>query len=298
MIRWLPFLTMASFALAQTPEERAIGYLVREVPRWSAEKGCFSCHNNGDGARALFTAMRMKYKVPGESLADSTRWLLDPAEWDQIKNGSGSSDKVLARAQFTATLAEAVAAGVVSDRRVLLYAADALAALQDPSGAWRQPIEEQAGAPATWGSYLLTYMARGSLEAVDTRRFGTQIRKANVWLAAQQPSYVLDIAARMLALPETRKDSLALLLSAQTSDGGWGPRRNAPAEVFDTAVAVLALRGVAGGEVAIARGRAYLLRTQEPEGDWPETTRPTGAQSYAEHISTAAWALQALMATK
>jgi hypothetical protein len=102
----------------------------------------------------------------------------------------------------------------------------------------------------------------------------------------------------MMAVPETRRDSLAALLAAQTSDGGWGPRRNAPAEVFDTAVAVLALREVPGGDAATARGRAFLLRMQQPAGDWPETTRPSSAQSYAEHISTAAWALLALLATR
>ena len=29
---------------------RAVRYLTREVPRWHAEEGCFSCHNNGDAA--------------------------------------------------------------------------------------------------------------------------------------------------------------------------------------------------------------------------------------------------------
>src|SRR4051794_38197216 len=41
-----------------TPEARAIHYLAREVPAWNREHHCFSCHNNGDAARALYAATR------------------------------------------------------------------------------------------------------------------------------------------------------------------------------------------------------------------------------------------------
>jgi len=37
---------------------------------------------------------------------------------------------------------------------------------------------------------------------------------------------------------------------------------------------------------------------QQPAGGWPETTRPSGGVSYAEHISTTAWALYALLETQ
>ena len=48
----------------------------------------------------------------------------------------------------------------------------------------------------------------------------------------------------------------------------------------------------------IARGRSFLLAQQQPGGGWPETTRPPGAQSYAQHISTSAWATLALILTR
>ncbi|MFN0122677.1 MAG: hypothetical protein ACKV2V_19440, partial [Blastocatellia bacterium] len=35
---------------------RAVAFLAREVPAWPARNSCFSCHNNGDAARALYVA--------------------------------------------------------------------------------------------------------------------------------------------------------------------------------------------------------------------------------------------------
>jgi hypothetical protein len=66
-------------------------------------------------------------------------------------------------------------------------------------------------------------------------------------------------------------------------------------ESFDTAVVLLALRKL--NKLATARGRAFLIASQRPDGGWPETTRPPGGQSYAQHISTSAWATLALLLT-
>ena len=75
---------------------------------------------------------------------------------------------------------------------------------------------------------------------------------------------------------------------------------HAPPEAFDTAVVLLALASVDRAEVrpAIERGRAYLVGTQLEAGGWPETTRPAGGQSYAQHISTSGWATLALMISR
>ncbi|MDQ3441078.1 MAG: hypothetical protein M3478_12095, partial [Planctomycetota bacterium] len=52
------FATIAISAQDRAPadEARAVGFLVREVPKWKTENDCYSCHNNGDAARALILA--------------------------------------------------------------------------------------------------------------------------------------------------------------------------------------------------------------------------------------------------
>lgn len=271
---------------------RAVDYLVREVPRWSKENGCFSCHNNGDGARALYVAERAGYRVPKSALADTTRWLLAPADWDRNRVNPAFGDKKLARIQFAAALAQAYDAGVVRDRAALMAAAESLLPYQEADGSWQIDAGSAVGSPVTYGIALSTYMARRTLEMAG---FTDASARARQWLLASKPHSILDAAALLLAIP-ARRDCLDLIVSAQTSDGGWGPHALSAAEPFDTAVVLLALRELKKPD-AIARGRAFLIASQQPDGGWPETTRPPGGQSYAQHISTSAWATLALVLT-
>jgi hypothetical protein len=101
------------------------------------------------------------------------------------------------------------------------------------------------------------------------------------------------------AAPLLRR-ALDRLRDGQSSDGGWGPFADAPPEPFDTALALLALTRLdptPETRTMIHRGRAWLIAAQADDGSWPETTRPAGAESYAQRVSTAGWATLALLAT-
>ena len=289
------------FAAPPSPERKAIEYLAREVPRWSRENHCFSCHNNGDGARALQIAIKHGYAVPDIALLDTTRWLLKPGDWDNNGGNSPLNDKKLARIQFAAALAQGYKVGLIPDRRALIQAAESLLPYQEKDGRWSVDASAQAGSPATYGTALATYMARRALETADAEQFLQQIARANDWLLSMKPRSIVDAAAKLLAFPQhanTKRECLDLLLRAQTSDGGWGAFPLAPGEPFDTAIALIALQRLYDPQQtlrAIARGRAYLVALQQPDGGWPETTRPPGQQSYAQHISTSSWATIALL---
>jgi hypothetical protein len=291
-----------------TPEARALAYLGREVPRWPAENRCFSCHNNGDAARALYAAKRLSRPVPAEALADTTRWLARPERWDQAGGDGPATDKGVACIQFAAALAEAVDAGLVEDRRPLTRAADLLAERQERDGSWTVGAPGSTGSPVTYGTCLATAVARGTLQRADPQRFRSAIARADRWLREARPATVLDAAGVLLGLagaddPDARgqrQHCLGLIRKGQGEDGGWGPYVTSPSEPFDTAAVLLAL--VPLGEEAdcralLRRGRKYLLSAQRPDGSWPETTRPAGGESYAQRLSTAGWATRALLAT-
>jgi hypothetical protein len=283
-LRFACILATALCAGAQTPLDRAVAYLTAEVPRWSRENGCFSCHNNGDAARALFAAKARGIAVPAAAIADTVAWLKTPGSWDENKGNPAFSDKKLARLQFAIAAVDAGA-----NARA---AAESIVALQDPDGSWTVDASTPAGSPVTWGTALATWLASNALQRAQIAP--EAVARANAWFGKLTPTVVPEAAAKLMAMPNDR-ESRQFILAAQAGDGGWGPRRGAPSEPFDTALAILALRDVAGADAAIERGRKFLIATQLPEGGWPGTTRPPGGQSYAQHISTSGWATLALL---
>jgi len=310
-------LILAGLAWAQAPdpvsaEARAITYLSHEVPAWAKEANCFSCHNKGDAVRALFLARTLSYTVPETALEGTVAWLVDPAEWENSPGDPIFSDKKLARIQFAAALRAAIDAGIVADRTSLKEVAETLMEDQETNGSWHvEGNNSTIGSPATYGTVLATYMTRKTLEAADAGRFSGAISRANEWLLSAPLGPIMDTAALVLALgnlfaPETRDKvtkALNRLLDSQSSDGGWGPYPKARSEPFDTALVLLALASLDESwhpervGKAISGGRGFLLDIQLADGGWIETTRPSGSQSYAEHISTTGWATLALLRT-
>jgi hypothetical protein len=298
-----------------SPEERAVAYLARETPRWYQENRCYSCHNNGDGVRALYAAAARGYRVPPAALTDTTAWLKRPGNWDHNRGDPAFSDKKLARIQFAASLAAAFEAGLVRDRRVVVEAAQSLLRYQESDGSWQVDAAADLGSPVTYGSFVASWLVREVLTLAANKSDASGLREAVVrldrWFLNSKTTAVPDLAAVALALRgsnepaarEKRLQAVKQILRSQSSDGGWGPYAGAPAEPFDTALALLALSAANGAgapaETAakIAQGRAYLIAKQLSSGGWPETTRPPGGRSYAQHISTSGWATLALIKT-
>jgi hypothetical protein len=102
------------------------------------------------------------------------------------------------------------------------------------------------------------------------------------------------------------------LLKAQGSDGGWGK----PGSSFDTAFALLALKGAFAGadkdgaRLAVERGTDYLVRTQREDGSWrgerifywyypqcPGKTCPEEWHDRGRRIMTTAAVVEALAST-
>jgi hypothetical protein len=296
-------------ARGDSPEDKALAYLAVEVPRWSLEHRCYSCHNNGDAARALYAAVRLGRTVKPEATLDTDRWLIRPESWEKNGGEGPFSDKALARVQFTAALASAIESGRVQDREPLVRAAKQLADDQAEDGSWKVDEQNRVGSPATYGRSLATWIAREALRAADASEYRARIERADAWLRRQPLASVLDASTVLLARAfddspegaERRRKALDLLKRGQAPEGGWGPFARSPPEVFDTALALLALdrhRDQAGVSEMIRRGRAYLAETQQDDGSWVETTRPSGNESYAQRISTTGWATLALLTVK
>jgi hypothetical protein len=282
---------------------RGVKYLAVEVPKWKAEHPCYSCHNNGDAARALMVASAQGYDI-GTSLDDTIGFLKQPAGWNQTKAAAGFDDKQLARVQFASALAVAHEHGRAA-RGDLENAVQLLVADQKPDGSWTLDQSQSIASPATYGTIIATWSARRTLLTSGLPASHTAIASADKWIRGVKPQNVIDCAAVILALDRAndaaaeamRRGCLAILQNGQSRDGGWGPYVTTAPQVFDTAMAVQALILLDRPDLkdAIARGKAYLVSQQQPDGSWPETTRPANQESYAQRISTTGWAMLALL---
>jgi hypothetical protein len=301
--------------VSTSAERKAVAYLEDQVPAWHRENGCFSCHNNGDAARALYAATRRGFRLRADALTDTTAWLAQPEHWDENKGDPGYNDKRLANLQFAGALIAAFEAGELHDRRALRVAAQRIIADQGTDGAWQIEPGKAIGSPATYGTALATYLGLQTLRQAGVPGTEQPIGKADAWLRKQAPTSVVTAATMLLALTakdgavhdedESRKREtcLHLIRRAQTRDGGWGPYVDSPPESFDTALVLLALsktKTTPGETVApmISRGRDFLAAQQMNDGSWRATTRPPGGESYAQSISTTAWATLALLETR
>ena len=63
----------------RSAEARAVAFLAAEVPRWAKENACYSCHNNGDAARALLAALKSGDLVLRAPLDDTLAFYLGPS---------------------------------------------------------------------------------------------------------------------------------------------------------------------------------------------------------------------------
>jgi hypothetical protein len=313
------FLAAAAATTLQTSDTaatRAIAYLSREVPAWRRDHPCYSCHNNGDAARALIAAAPSA--ATRAALADTLGWLAAPDRWATNGGGEGGGDdKRLARIQFAHATTAAAAASLL-DADAVRKAAALILDDQLADGSWQLDSSDSIGSPATYGTALATVFSRRTIVAAGApagSRAAAAVARADAWLADTRPSNAPDAAAVLFAAadaaPPTRPANVDVALGffarGQGRNGGWGPYVTSPAEPFDTALAVLALEGMARRKLsaepaftpdaltdAIAQGRRYLLAAQLEDGSWQETTRPAGQASYAQRISTTGWALLAL----
>ena len=293
---------------------RGVDYLTVEVPKWKTEHPCYSCHNNGDATRALLTAGARGYDI-GTSLDDTLAFLKQPSQWDQNKAPVGVDNKGLARVQFAAALALAERHGKAASTD-LEAAAKLLVADQKPDGSWQLDDSQSLGSPVNYGTILATWSARSTLIASGIQPDHFTVVQADRWVRGLTVESVLDASATILALElasdvmaeNLRRNCLSILRQGQAPTGGWGPYVTAAPQVYDTALAVLALssleveprlaRSAYRAEElkeAIANGKKFIVSQQRQDGSWPETTRPANQESYAQRISTTGWAMLALL---
>lgn len=312
-IAFLHFIVLGSMPLfADRYDEaakNATEYLEKEVLLWQPENACFSCHNNGDATRVLLEISENTRQFEDSRWNGSIEWLDSPETWKKASSTEVELSPALAIIQFGNTMLAAQQNGLLpaSDTR-FRSAAILIIESQHTDGYWAIEPPGHLGSPGTYGNPLGTAMALKILSNSHLSKAKTTIQKSMEWITQMNPRSTIDLAAgiQILKNSETSERQALVahwrraLIQRQNDNGSWGHYASRFGEAFDTAVALLTLAPFLSSHAdyrrPLALGRLFLTNTQEPSGGWIETTRPSGGTSYAQHISTSAWALSALTA--
>lgn len=283
--------------------EKGIAYLAEATPKWQVEHRCASCHHQGSAVRALLAARAKGLLRRDEVLTTSFDWLARPEKWGENHGDPQASDQALAELQFGGSLLAAQKQFPDRFGKSLLQLAKQLEKQQGLSGEFKLTNSDGLGLPITLGSVLLTGMARDVFET-QGETYREKANLANHWLRNFRPRNTLEAASLLITLKQgedqkpMRATARRIVFESAHKGGGFGPYANSPPEVFDTALAVIALmRDEASPKKRelSEKGIKQLMEWQLEDGSWEETTRPSGGISYAHRVSTTSWAIEALL---
>ena len=251
--------------------------------------GCVGCHHQPMMARA-YSGMRAANQNPDERLRRVFRdgmVALRPfmlSSYPQMISRGGDFDENLAQTEAMIALGEPA---TPTTDAILHY----LAARQQTSGAWVMAGNERP--PMETGAITRTAMAVRALKTYGwpARRaeFDERIARARAWLLAAHPATTYEAAERIKGLkaagaPEREVGSAAqALLKEQRADGGWSQTPYLDSDAYATGMVLSALYQeglLKSSDAAYARGTAFLLKTQFPDGSWYVRSRTPKLQPY------------------
>jgi hypothetical protein len=266
--------------------DRGIAYLSKEALSWQEKRKCVSCHHASLVVRALREAKQRGHAVDGAVLDQLTKWLAESGDGKTGVARPASAPKALNEGAVLHALAVgADATPDAASREGLKRFVKTMEADQTADGSWsswpetRQPIfghsDERTTVLATLA--LLPAAASGDKEAK------AGLDKGVHWLAATKSDGDAQVVAMRLVLwrrlgrPAGEWEPLVRKIKErQNADGGWSQTPDMPSDAWATGQALYALAeaGAKPDEPVLARGRAFLSKTQRPDGSWPMTSRP------------------------
>jgi N-acyl-D-amino-acid deacylase len=324
-MRWVSLLAaLASVLHAGTVDEvgvrnsveRAIPLLQKAGPAFTSRTGCISCHHNVLPSMAVTAAHDRGFAVDMAAMNDmlqvEAKYLEDRA--GRILQGlppPGAEDTM-------SYLLFALAASHVPGNDGTDAGVRYLKIRQAADGRWsihthRPPLEASSIALTATTIRVLDAFAPPGQRA----RYRESIRRAAQWLEHATPRNTDEASYRLAGLiwadaaPAAVAQAAMALARAQRPDGGWSqlPTLESDAWASGEALVTLESAGMKTTDSVYARGVAFLVRTQFPDGSWHVKTRSEAIQPYFESgfpygpdqwISAAgtSWAVTALSLTQ
>ncbi len=296
--------------------DRGLAFLAKDALAWKKEHNCASCHHAALVAWAMREAKQHGRSVDEPVLTEMTKWVAESGDGKtSLPRPAGIPKALNTKPVWFALALGADAEPDAVSQAGLKRLLETVKSDQTESGAWaswpetRPPIfgnsDESMTALATLA--LLPAAAAGDDSAKAVRD------KAVQWLTAtktdddpQSIAIRLVLWQRLNRPVQEREPLIQRIRERQNTDGGWSQSPDMASDAWATGQALYALShaGLKPAEPVIARGQAFLIKTQREDGSWPMTSRPTkpGGEGtkYLVPITGAgsAWAVLGLVTSK
>jgi len=314
----IPSLSIAQDARLNRKEidvtiERGLDFLARDAVAWKEEHHCASCHHASLVIYSMREARKLGRTVDEPVLTELTSWL--------ARSGNGKFTMTRPDSAPHAASPKAIyfALALATDPKPDISTLEGLRLLvatvedeQLENGSWsawpktRPPMFGNSDASLT----ALATLALLPAAAAGDERAAVSRDKAVKWLATSAPddelqSVTLKLALwKRLARPADEWEPLVTYIKTQQhADGGWSQMADMTSDAWATGQALYALANAGGrsNDAALARGQAFLIKTQRADGSWAMTSRPTepGGQGSVSLIpitgAGSAWAVLGLV---
>ncbi len=315
-------LSMALFPLPTGPlpareaAAKALPLLAKAAAGHAEQKTCFACHNQAPALLAHRAAAGRGYAVTDD---------LFKAQAEHVAAFVGSNRERFLKGQGTGggvdtagyALFALEQAGYAPDEKTAAVAEYLLQSQADRDH-WRTGSNRP---PTEASSFTTTALAVRGVKKWGTpeqkERVSTRVTAARGWFLKTRPVDTEDRVFRLFGLKAAGASEGEVaaaawdLLRTQQPDGGWRQLDAMATDPYATGTALVALReagGLRADHPAYARGVAFLLKSQLPDGSWRVRSRSKPFQPYYESgfphekdqfISAAAtgWAATALVLT-
>jgi hypothetical protein len=267
--------------------DRGLGFLVKDALAWKKNHNCASCHHAALMIWSMREAKRSGHAVDEPVLVELTKWVAESGDGKFGLPRPASAPKAASpkAVYFALALGTDPKPDAVSQKGLKLLL-KTVEAEQTENGSWSAWPETR---PPIFGNSDESLTALATLAVLPAAASGDKAAKAArdkgaKWLAeSKTDDDPQSIALRLvlwkrLGRPAEEWQPLARRIKdRQNADGGWSQAKGMASDAWATGQALYALAhaGIKPDEAAIARGHAFLIKTQRADGSWPMTSRPT-----------------------
>jgi hypothetical protein len=266
--------------------ERALSLLEKSGPEFVKVSGCTSCHNQSLPQMAVVRAKQKGIQADAQVWDKQARSIIAvfrPFREGLLAGKPGVPDPAITISYLLTGLGES---GYKSDETTEAMA-HYVSLQQLPDGSFTylamRPPMESSGITATAMSIRALQFYGKNPDA--------QVAKGREWLRTVRARTTEEKVMKLLGLTWAKADASDIrnaalpLIAEQRQDGGWGQLATLETDAYATGQALVAL--AEAGQInarddVYARGAAFLLRTQRPDGSWLVRTRSFPFQPYKE----------------